>query len=86
MRTKIGLIASLLAGALLLSSVAYATLPMSKQYTDYYPKDPKPKCTTCHEKTPKLNEYGTALKKALDGAKVITPDMFKACEAKRPKS
>jgi hypothetical protein len=85
MRTKIRLSAALFAGMLLLSSAAYATLPMQKQYAANYP-DSKPTCVTCHAKSPKLNEYGEALKKALNGARVITPEMFKACEAKRPKS
>jgi hypothetical protein len=85
MRTKLALIASLLAGALLLSTTASATLPLQKQYAEYY-KGSKPKCATCHTTGPKLNEYGTALQKALKGAKVLTPAMFKACEALNPKA
>lgn len=84
MRVQRIVIALLLAAALLMSTAVYATTPMQKQYAEYYP-DAKAKCTVCHVDKKTLNEYGEALKKALNGEKVITPAMFKACESKRPK-
>ena len=75
---------ALLLGALLASTAVQATTPMNKQYAEQYP-EAKAKCTVCHVDKKTLNEYGEALKKELKGAKVITPEMFKACEAKRPK-
>ena len=56
-----------------------------EQYAEYYGCE-RLKCAVCHVDKKTLNEYGKALKKALDGEKVITPAMFKACESKRPKS
>lgn len=85
MRTTIGLVILMLAGALLLSRSASATAPMGKQYAAHY-ECPPPKCTVCHVDKKTLNEYGEALKKELKGEKVITPAMFKACESKRPKA
>ncbi len=84
MKRTIGLMVALFAGALLLSTTASATAPMGKQYAAHYECDP-PKCTLCHVDKKTLNDYGDALKKALNGEKVITPAMFKACESKRPK-
>jgi hypothetical protein len=86
MSKQTGLTLALAAAALLVSATAFATVPMMKQYAAHYPDAPKPKCVLCHTTNPKLNEYGEALKKELKGAKVITPEMFKACEAKRPKA
>jgi hypothetical protein len=85
MKTTIGLTLATFAVASMFCATASATLPMMKQYAANYP-DSKPKCLTCHVDKKELNEYGVALKKALNGAKVITPEMFKACEAKRPKA
>ncbi len=85
MRTKIGLITSLLAGGLLLSTTVSATVPFMKKYAEYY-KGSKPKCATCHTTSPKLNAYGAELQKALKGGKEMTRAIFKGCEAKRPKS
>ncbi len=84
MKTTIGVTVALFAAALLLSSTASATAPMGKQYAEHYEVE-KPKCTLCHVDKKSLNDYGEALKKALNGEKVITPAMFKACESKRPK-
>ncbi len=77
-------IALLVLGALVMNSRVNATTPMQKQYAANYP-DAKAKCTVCHVDKKTLNEYGEALKKQLNGAKEITPAMFKACESKRPK-
>lgn len=84
MKKWIGLAFGLLACGLLLGRAATASVPMGKQYAEYYECE-KPKCTLCHVDKKTLNEYGKALAKALDGEKVITPAMFKACESKRPK-
>lgn len=84
MRKMIGLMLGLLALALLLNRTATASAPMGKQYADHYECE-KPKCLLCHVDKKTLNDYGKALQKELKGEKVITPAMFKACEAKRPK-
>ncbi len=85
MQKRIGLALGLLASGVMLGGVAIASVPMGKQYAVYYECE-KPKCTLCHVDKKTLNEYGKALAKALNGEKVITPAMFKACESKRPKS
>ena len=72
-------------GVLLLGSAASAKPVFMKQYAAYY-KGSAPTCTTCHSTPPKLNVYGRALKRALKRGKALTPAMFKACDAKAPKS
>jgi hypothetical protein len=69
----------------LLSSTASAKPAFMKQYAAYY-KGSTPTCTTCHGTPPRLNAYGTALKGALKSGRTLTPAMFKACDAKAPKS
>jgi hypothetical protein len=86
MSKKTVLTLAMVSAALLISATAYATVPMMKQYAAHYPDAAKPKCVLCHTTNPKLNEYGEALKKELKCAKVITPEIFKACESKRPKA
>lgn len=85
MKTFSIVIALLLVGGLVTSTSVTASTAMQKQYAAQYP-DAKAKCTVCHVDKKTLNEYGEALKKELNGAKDITPAMFKACESKRPKS
>ncbi|MFN8586855.1 MAG: hypothetical protein U0704_03560 [Candidatus Eisenbacteria bacterium] len=85
MKTIIGAALGTFAFAFLLGGSASATTAMGKQYAAHYEVE-KPKCTVCHVDKKTLNEYGEALQKALNGEKVLTPAMFKACEAKRPKS
>jgi len=72
-------------GLILVSTTAVAKPVFMKEYAAYY-KGSAPTCTTCHGTPPKLNAYGTALKATLKSAKVLTPAMFKACDAKAPKS
>jgi len=85
MRMKTRALTCVLPGLLLLSGIASAKPAFVKEYAAYY-KGRLPKCTTCHTKPPKLDAYGTALKGALKGGKVLTPAMFKACDATAPKS
>ena len=84
MKKTIGLMLGLFVLVLLMSRTATASAPMGKQYAEYYEVE-KPKCTVCHVDKKTLNDYGKALQKELKGEKTITPAMFKACEAKRPK-
>jgi hypothetical protein len=76
---------SALLGVILLGTTAVAKPVFMKQYAAYY-KGSTPTCTTCHSTPPKLNVYGTALKTTLKSGKVLTPAIFKACDAKAPKS
>ena len=85
MRLRIGLVASVLPGLLLLASTVFAKPAFVKQYAAYY-KGSTPTCTTCHSTPPRLNPYGVGLQKALKGGKVLTPAIFKASSAKEPKS
>ena len=74
-----------LVGMFLLSTTASAKPVFMKQYAAFY-KGSAPTCTTCHTTPPRLNPYGTSLKGALKGGKALTPAIFKACDAKAPKS
>jgi mono/diheme cytochrome c family protein len=40
----------------------------------------KANCATCHTAAPKLNPYGTDIKKALGKSKTLTPEVLKAVE------
>ena len=84
MTLKSCLIPCTLLGLFLMSTTAFAKPAYKKQFAAYYPGS-APTCTTCHTKSPKLNAYGMALKAEMKGGKLLTPAMFKACDAKAPK-
>ena len=85
MRTKACLITFALVLLPLVGTNVSSKPLFQKEYAAFYPGS-APMCKTCHTVKAKLNAYGISLKKALKGGKAITPAMFKASEAKRPKS